>query len=748
MKVKTCLLSAVAFASVALAAPTARALTFEYCDFSNVSTLTINGNASRLMNTLELTRNTLTQAGSAFRTVPVAWNAATSFHTYFTFQLSPNAAGADGIAFVLQNSLVGAAALGRNGGALGYGNDSGTPPNIGGIGASVEVEFDTFQNAWDPNANHVGIMENGNNNVHQATGTPSFTMANGGKLYAWIDYNAPTTTLSVYLAQTATKPAAPVVSDTAINVATLVGAQAFAGFTGGTGGSTNLQQILEWEFSTDGVPCVCDGNSNCGAPTPYCAPTGDPEAGLCVACVTDAECDSNTNTATPVCSKAAASADTCVACSANADCATAGLAPVCDTSGAFAGQCVTCATNADCAGNAAGPVCFPEAATNACVQCASDANCSGATPICSATTHTCQPCATDSDCAGSTPACQKTGALAGECTQCSGTNLTACSMVAPVCDSQTGTCVGCQTNADCAGSSPICNLSTNTCRACQASADCASFSGDPVCATTGMKQGQCVACQSNGDCPANRSFCDTATNTCTGCVTSADCSGAMPICSASLGACLPCNSDTQCAALPQTGTPLPLCETMGSLAGGCVQCTAQNTSQCTAGEVCVGGRCGGGSVDAGPGGDGGVVEGGAGDGGLTEGGRGDGGIVDGGIPDGTAADGAPGDGGGPRDGSAEAGEIYDAAPPFETSDEGGSPVADGASTAEASGDGEVLVETGSTESGTGGLSDNSGDAGGGGCACSTPGTLGPTGGGGAVGLLVGLAVLARRRRRG
>jgi MYXO-CTERM domain-containing protein len=766
MNARSCLLSSLAFAGVALGAPSAHALTFEYCDFSNVSTLTLNGNAAQLMNTLELTKNMGNQVGSAYRTAAVPWTATTSFHTYFTLQISPNAGGADGLSFILQNSGAGAAAIGRAGGALGYGNDDGTPPNINGIGNSVEVEFDTYANTWDPNANHVGIMENGANETHLAFGTPAFTMANGGTLYAWIDYAASTTTLSVYLAQTATKPAAALVTYDAVNVASIVGAQAFLGFTGGTGGSTNLQQIMEWEFSTDGVPCSCEGNSHCGAATPYCAPAGDPEAALCVACVTDAECDSNTNTATPICSKAGATTDTCVACGANTDCAATALQPVCATSGTFVGQCEMCATNTDCAGNAASPVCLAEAATNACVQCASDTNCSGTTPVCNATTHQCQACAEDSDCAAPTPACQTTGALAGECTQCSATNVTACPAGSPVCDDQTGTCVGCDTNANCAGSSPICNLATNTCRACANNTDCASISGDPVCATTGMRQGQCVVCQADTDCPANRPVCDQATSTCVGCVTSADCSGGTPICNTTTGTCLPCSADSQCAAVASTGTPLPLCQTTGSRAGECVQCTAQNSSACTtgsatpvcevttglcgctlasdceAGQVCTGGQCVAGPVDAGSGADGST------DGGVADGGHADGGALDGGL---AGDSGALADGGATGDGSTgDSGEVGDARPSTDGSVADSGVVGSEASASEdasspddgsSGADAEALAEAG-------GAGDQAGNVGGGGgCACSTPGTLAPSGAGGPMALLLVLAAVAGRRKR-
>jgi MYXO-CTERM domain-containing protein len=61
-------------------------------------------------------------------------------------------------------------------------------------------------------------------------------------------------------------------------------------------------------------------------------------------------------------------------------------------------------------------------------------------------------------------------------------------------------------------------------------------------------------------------------------------------------------------------------------------------------------------------------------------------------------------------------------------------------------DGEALVEGGPT--GSNGEANQAGDVGGGGgCACSTPGAVLPSGTGSPVGLLLALAALAGRRKR-
>jgi len=76
----------------------------------------------------------------------------TGFTTYFKFRIDTAAiccTPADGFAFVIQNSS--AAALGTGSGGLGY----------AGIPNSLAIEFDTYQNPWDPNANHVAVQSCG-----------------------------------------------------------------------------------------------------------------------------------------------------------------------------------------------------------------------------------------------------------------------------------------------------------------------------------------------------------------------------------------------------------------------------------------------------------------------------------------------------------------------------------------------------------------------------------------------------------
>jgi hypothetical protein len=253
-----------AFSIGALGARSASAQTFGYCDFSNVSTLTLNGSAVQSADLLSLTSDDTWTSGSAFVTTPLVWSSTTSFSTTFSFALEPSGTHGEGISFIIQND--GVDALGGVGGGIGYGLDGDL---TGGITPGLEIEFDTYFDIWDPNGNHVALTENGDDEEHIAYATPSFTMLGGGLLYAWIDYDAPSTELDVYLAQSASKPASPLLTTT-VSIASIVGSQAFVGFTASTGSQLNEQDIDDWEFSTLGDPCVCAGSAECGGATPVC----------------------------------------------------------------------------------------------------------------------------------------------------------------------------------------------------------------------------------------------------------------------------------------------------------------------------------------------------------------------------------------------------------------------------------------------------------------------------------------------
>ncbi len=220
----------------------------DFDNFADTSPLTLNGNATQTGNVLRLTPSGTNQAGSAFLDRPLAIDANTSFETQFQFQLTGGSGGADGFTFILQNDTQALNALGISGGDLGYGNVQNTA--LPGITQSLAIEFDTYQNAWDTNNNHLSVLRDGNINNPLTTTAASLDLNSGSVLNAWIDYDGSTNLLEVYLGNTANKPGTELLSLN-IDLASVLGSQAFLGFSAGTGGLSNNHDIRNWELASN-----------------------------------------------------------------------------------------------------------------------------------------------------------------------------------------------------------------------------------------------------------------------------------------------------------------------------------------------------------------------------------------------------------------------------------------------------------------------------------------------------------------
>ncbi|MGK7895724.1 MAG: DUF4347 domain-containing protein [Xenococcus sp. (in: cyanobacteria)] len=212
----------------------------DFDDFTDVSQLQFNGNATQAGSLLRLTPAENDQNGSAFFEQAIEVDTNTSFETQFQFQLSGGTTGADGFTFMLQNSILGADALGGNGGSLGYRN----------VVESLAIEFDTFENSFDTDGNHISVLQDGNVNDPLTTITAPFDLNSGSALNAWIDYDGESDLLEVFLAETLVKPETASLSLN-IDLASIVGSEAFLGFSAGTGGLANTHDILNWEFDTN-----------------------------------------------------------------------------------------------------------------------------------------------------------------------------------------------------------------------------------------------------------------------------------------------------------------------------------------------------------------------------------------------------------------------------------------------------------------------------------------------------------------
>ncbi|HET6143418.1 MAG TPA: PxKF domain-containing protein [Candidatus Acidoferrales bacterium] len=265
---------------LSLCAMPAMAQGFRYGDFSDTTKLALNGSLNG-----NSTASFPVTSGTALRLTPAgAYEAASAwyetkqpitggFTSIFQFKMGGGSVPpADGIAFVIQNSAAGTAALGTDGGALGY----------GGIPASIAIEFDTFLNSWDYDANHVGVQScgataNTSDHTHCAIAAPvsltptvpwhpSVTLSDGSTHTAFIQYvpstcpgasPAPNLTLSMENIDN-------VVLTTCVNLSTLgvtdANGSAYVGFTAATGAADENHDLLNWEFVTP-VTVPLNGNA-------------------------------------------------------------------------------------------------------------------------------------------------------------------------------------------------------------------------------------------------------------------------------------------------------------------------------------------------------------------------------------------------------------------------------------------------------------------------------------------------------
>jgi gliding motility-associated-like protein len=196
----------------------------------------LNGNATSLSPTcFELTPDATGQAGSVWYTS--TFNLTKPFDLKFNIFLGCKgySSGADGIVFVFQPLSINA---GSAGGGMGF----------QGINPSVGVEFDTYQNGWDPAFCHVAIEKNGNvdhTNAATILAAPVQLSPTGAGLPdcnshpARITWNPATKILNVYF------DCSLRISYTGDIVNTIFGGNpnVFWGFTAGTGGASNVQAI-------------------------------------------------------------------------------------------------------------------------------------------------------------------------------------------------------------------------------------------------------------------------------------------------------------------------------------------------------------------------------------------------------------------------------------------------------------------------------------------------------------------------
>ena len=203
-----------------------------------------------------LTQATNSQNGSVWSNSTIDLNQ--SFDFYYSLNFGTNNGGADGIAFLLNNTATG---TGSGGGGMGY----------GGITTSLAIEFDTWTNGnlSDPNYDHVAIQSNGNGNHNSADNLAGPVQVligvndieDGNDYNVRIKWDAPTQTFNVYVNCQLR------LTYTGNIVSTIFGGNSnvYWGFTASTGGASNIHRVciesINGNIGGNDSTLICSGDT-------------------------------------------------------------------------------------------------------------------------------------------------------------------------------------------------------------------------------------------------------------------------------------------------------------------------------------------------------------------------------------------------------------------------------------------------------------------------------------------------------
>jgi YD repeat-containing protein len=184
-----------------------------------------------------------------------------NFDITFNLYLGDHDSGADGIVFVLQNTGTSASAIGAAGYGIGY---HGFP------GASMAVEFDTYQNGYDPAQDHVALLKNGHIDQHiTLVAAPDSFEDNQEHTFRFMwDSSAKNLRVIEYLPDGG---GLEFVNYTEDFVQTVFGGNSnvWFGFTAATGAASNLQYFYPSSVisdqSTYSSDCAADSGISCTA---------------------------------------------------------------------------------------------------------------------------------------------------------------------------------------------------------------------------------------------------------------------------------------------------------------------------------------------------------------------------------------------------------------------------------------------------------------------------------------------------
>ncbi|HEU4417940.1 MAG TPA: IPT/TIG domain-containing protein [Planctomycetota bacterium] len=249
---------------------------FNYPTFSSITGLTLNGAAAQSGTALRVTNNVSAQVGSVWYTTPVL--VAEGFETTFDFALT----NPEGLAFVIQGSPAGAAAIGGGIWGLGYGFGVTGTPITNSIAFEIDRVTQSFLNDTGNNEvsiHTVGVFGNSENEGVSIGRINSSINLGSGVHRMKVTYLPPT--LTVYIDNMTT----PVLTTpfTFENGGTqltggntgglgLGGPTAWVGFTASntSGSSGQNAELRSWDWVSFHLPDSCYvGNALVGAGGPH-----------------------------------------------------------------------------------------------------------------------------------------------------------------------------------------------------------------------------------------------------------------------------------------------------------------------------------------------------------------------------------------------------------------------------------------------------------------------------------------------
>jgi hypothetical protein len=214
-----------------------------YVGFTNLDPLwTLGGTMQGSFigtNLLEVTTGDTDEVFTAFFDYPLY---TASFQATFTYVDGAGGGGADGMTICVQNDPRGLAAIGSDGGALGYSN------TVAGLNIlnSVALEFRTY--GGDPNG--IAIGRNGSIGT-SITNTGGVNITNGDPINVTVNYT--TGVLSVVLQDAITSNRFALTTN--VTLPTLVESNfAYFGFTGGTGAADGVETVSNFQYAVDYPP--------------------------------------------------------------------------------------------------------------------------------------------------------------------------------------------------------------------------------------------------------------------------------------------------------------------------------------------------------------------------------------------------------------------------------------------------------------------------------------------------------------